>query len=110
MYGVVWRRGARHRRGDPRTSHRWYAGQEDRPAAVTGSVVLLSVSADVVLSLALAAAVANPRLSQLERPVIATFVFVCAWLGTAEVDALRGPSWTVCLGGSVVVGDIVVNL
>jgi hypothetical protein len=69
---------------------------------------LLGVLAVVVILLALVAAVASPRVSQLVRPLIATFAFACAWLLTAVFDALRAPGWTVFMGGSVTVVSIVV--
>jgi hypothetical protein len=75
---------------------------------MTSSVGLLGVFADVVILLALVVAVANPRVSQLARPLIATFAFACAWLLTAVLDALRAPGWTTLMGGAVIVVGIVV--
>ena len=72
---------------------------------MTSSIGLLSVFADVVILLALAAAVSSPRVSSLARPMIATFAFACAWLITA-FDALRAPGWTVSLGVAVIVVSI----
>ena len=68
----------------------------------------VSAFADVVILLALAAAVASPRPSQLARPVIATCAFACAWLMTGVFDAVRAPDWTIFLGGAVIVVSIVV--
>jgi hypothetical protein len=75
---------------------------------MTSWIGLLSVCADVVIFLALAVAVASPRVSQLARPVIATFAFVCAWLMAAGLDAIRAPAWTIFLGGAVIVVSILV--
>lgn len=72
---------------------------------MTSSIGLLSVFADVVILLVLAAAVSSPRVSSLARPMIATFAFACAWLITA-FDALRAPGWTVSLGVAVIVVSI----
>ena len=54
-------------------------------AAMTSSLGLLSVFADVVILLALVAAVASRRASQLARAAIATFVFACAWLPVGRI-------------------------
>ena len=62
---------------------------------MTSSLGLLAVFADVVILLALVAAVARPGASQPARPLMATFAFACAWLLTAMFDALRAPGWTV---------------
>jgi hypothetical protein len=75
---------------------------------MTFSVGLLSVFANVIILLALTAAVASPRMSSLARPVIATFAFACAWLTTVVFDALRSPGWAIFLGGVVIVVSIVV--
>jgi len=72
------------------------------------SAVLLSVSAYVAVLLALATAVASPRLSQPARPVVATLAFACAWLAAAGSDAIRTPEWTTLLGGAMIVVSIVV--
>jgi hypothetical protein len=76
--------------------------------AMTSSIALFGVVADVVLLLSLVAAVASPRVSQAARPAIATFAFACAWLVTAGVDAMGAPGWTIFLGGAVIVASIVV--
>jgi hypothetical protein len=75
---------------------------------MTAWIDVLSVSADVAILLALVAAVASPRLSQLARPVIATLAFACAWPLAAGLDAMRAPGWTIILGGAVIVVSIVV--
>jgi hypothetical protein len=75
---------------------------------MTSSVGLLATVANVVILLALVAAVASPRVPQLARPVIATFGFACAWLLTAVLDALRAPGWTIFMGGAVIVVSILV--
>jgi hypothetical protein len=75
---------------------------------MTSSIGLLVVFADVVISLALVVAVASPSVSQLARPVIATFALACAWLLTAVFDALRAPGWTMFMSGAVIVVGIVV--
>lgn len=75
---------------------------------MTSSIGLMGAFADVVILLALVAAVANPRVPQLARPLIATFAFSCAWLLTAVFDALRAPGWTIFMGGTVIVVSIVV--
>jgi hypothetical protein len=64
--------------------------------------------ADVVILLALVVAVASPALSKLARPLVATVVFVCAWLVTAASDTLRAAAWTVALGGAVIMLSTVV--
>jgi hypothetical protein len=73
------------------------------------SIGLIGVFADVVILLVLAAAVASPRVSQLARPLIATFAFALAWLAAAVLDALRAPGWTMILGGAVIVLAIAVT-
>lgn len=75
---------------------------------MTSSVGLLGVVADVVILLALVAAVASPSVSWLARTLIATFAFVCAWLLTAVFDALGAPGSTIFIGGVVIVVSIVV--
>jgi hypothetical protein len=67
----------------------------------------LSVSADVVIVVALAAAVASPKVSRLALLVIATFAFACAWLLAAGFEATRAPGWAMLLGGAVIVLSIV---
>ena len=74
---------------------------------MTSSIGLLSVFADVVILMTLAAAVTSPRVSSLARPVIATFAFACAWLITAVFDAMLAPGWTLLLGGAVIIASIV---
>jgi hypothetical protein len=66
------------------------------------------VFANVVVLLALAAAIARRRASQLARVVIATFAFTFAWLLTAAFDATRGPDWAMVTGGAVIAVSIVV--
>jgi hypothetical protein len=75
---------------------------------MTSSVALLGAFADVVILLALVAAVASPRVSRVARPLIATFAFAWAWLLTAVFVALRAPGWTMFTGGAVIVVSIVV--
>jgi hypothetical protein len=75
---------------------------------MTSSTDLLSVFADVVILLALVAALASPRVSQLARVVIATFAFMCAWLITAVFAAMGVPTWTMLAGGTVMVVSILV--
>lgn len=75
---------------------------------MTSPLGLVGVFADVVILLALVAAVANPRASQLARALIATFAFACAWVLTAVFDALGAPRWTIFTGGAVIVASIVV--
>lgn len=72
------------------------------------SIGLLNVFADVVILLALATAVASPRVSRLVRLAIATFAFMCAWLVTAVFDAMRAPGWTIFVGEGVIMVSIVV--
>lgn len=69
---------------------------------------LLSVSADVVILVALAAALASPNASHLARLVIATLAFACAWLLAAGFEVTRAPGWTIWTGGTVIVVSIVV--
>lgn len=69
---------------------------------------LLGIFGDVLIVLALAAAVANRRVSRLARPLIATCAFACAWLLTAMLDALRAPGWTIFTGGVEIMVSIVV--
>jgi hypothetical protein len=64
------------------------------------------VSADVVILVALAAAVGSQRVSQLARLVIATFAFTCAWLVAGGLDTMRVPGWTVILSGAVIVVSV----
>jgi hypothetical protein len=71
-------------------------------------VGLVGVLADLVILLALAAAVTSPRVSIVARPLIAIFALAWAWLLTAALDALRAPSWTILPGGAVIVVSIVV--
>lgn len=77
---------------------------------MTPSIIPLSLFADFVLSLTLAIALASPRVSQLARPAIATFVLACAWLITGVVDAVGAPAWTIFVGVGVIVASIVVML
>lgn len=74
---------------------------------MTPSIAVVGVSADLVILLALVAAVASPRASPLARAVIATFAFTGAWLLTGVLDALRAPGWTMFTGGAVIVVSIV---
>jgi hypothetical protein len=67
----------------------------------------MSVSADVVIVAALAAAVTSPRVSRLARLLIATFAFACAWLLAAGFEATRAPGWAVLLSGAVIVVSVV---
>jgi hypothetical protein len=69
---------------------------------------LLGAFGDVVILLALAAAVASSRVSHLARPLLAFSSFTCAWLLTAMSDALQAPAWTMFTGGAVIVISIVV--
>jgi hypothetical protein len=73
---------------------------------MTSWIGLLSVFADVVILLALAVVVAGRRVSQLARPVIATFAFACAWLLAAGFDAMGFRGWTMFLAGAVIVVSI----
>jgi hypothetical protein len=73
---------------------------------MTPSIALLGLSAQVVILLALVAAVASPRASQLARAMSATFAFTCAWLLTAVLGGLRAPGWTMLTGGAVIVVSI----
>lgn len=75
---------------------------------MTSWIGLLSVIVDIVILVALAVAVASRRLSQIARPVIATFAFVCAWLLVAGVDAMGVRGWTIFLGAAVIVVSIAV--
>jgi hypothetical protein len=75
---------------------------------MSASVGLLEMFADVVILLALAAAVASPRVSGLARPLMAMLVFAGAWLLTAVFGALRAPGWTMFTGGAVIAVSIVV--
>src|SRR5947209_16614651 len=95
------------------SSPRWRARSvpsRGAPAAMTSSIALLGPFTDVVSLLALAVAVASPRLSRLVRSVIATITFVFAWLITAAFDALRAPTLTIIMGGAVIVVSIVVAI
>jgi hypothetical protein len=74
---------------------------------MTSWIGLLSAFAALVTLLALATAVASPRLSLLARLVIATLAFACAWLSTAVFDAVRAPGWTIFLGAVVILVSIV---
>lgn len=74
---------------------------------MTSSIGLSAGFAYVVVVLVLAGAIAYRRLSQLARLMIATFVFACAWLITAALDAIRAPDWMMGVGGVVVVLSIV---
>jgi hypothetical protein len=38
--------------------------------------------------------------------MIAAFAFVCAWLITAALDAMRAPEWTMVTGGAVIMVSI----
>lgn len=69
---------------------------------------LLSASADGVILIALAAAVASRKLPPLARPVIATLGFACAWLLAAGFDALGVRGWALFLGGAVIAVSVVV--
>jgi hypothetical protein len=84
-------------------------GTGDVAAAMTSWIVgLLGIIADLTILLALVAAVASPRLSEVARPLIATFAFTCAWLLTAGFDVFRAPGWTTGLGCAVVALSVVV--
>src|SRR6476619_7305790 len=74
---------------------------------MTTSISLLIVFADVTILVALAGAVASPRVSSLARAVIATFAFACAWLMAAVLDAIHAPGWTIFLGGALIAANIV---
>ena len=76
--------------------------------AMIVSFDLLGVFADLVILLTLGASVTSPRVSQLARPVIAVFAFMCAWLSTALAFALRGPGWITFMGAAVIVVSILV--
>ena len=75
---------------------------------MTRSIGLLGACGAVVILLALAAAVASPRVSHPGRPLLAISAFTCAWLMTAMSDALHAPEWTMFTGGAVIVISIVV--
>jgi hypothetical protein len=75
---------------------------------MTPSIGLLGLFTDVVILLALVAAVASRGAPQLARAMIATFAFTCTWLLTAVLDALRAPGWTMLTGGAVIVVSVVV--
>ena len=75
---------------------------------MTSWIGLLSVFADAVLLVALAVAVASRSVSQLARPVIATFAFVCAWLLAAGFEAMGVRGFTTFLGAGVIVVSLVV--
>jgi hypothetical protein len=47
------------------------------------------------------------KLSQLARLTIAAAAFVCAWLITAALDAIRAPDWTIFTGGAVIMVSLV---
>jgi hypothetical protein len=66
----------------------------------------LIVFADVVILVALAAAVGSRRVSPLTRLVIATLALACAWLVAGGLDTMRVPGWTVLLSGAVIVVSI----
>lgn len=69
---------------------------------MTPPIGLLTGFAGVVILLALAAAVASPRVSPLGRAVVATLAFACAWLTTAVADALQASELTMFIGGAVI--------
>ena len=48
----------------------------------------------------------GPEAAQV-RLMIATFAFVCAWLVTAVLEAMRAPDWTLFMGGAVILVSIV---
>ena len=77
-------------------------------AVMTSSIGLLAAFGNIVVLLALVAAVARPRVSHLARLVIATLAFAFAWLMTAVCAATRTPDWTMFMGGAVLVMSIVV--
>lgn len=70
---------------------------------MTPPIGLLTGFAGVLILLALAAAVASPKVSPLGRAVVATLVFGCAWLTTAVADALQASDVTMFIGGAVIV-------
>jgi hypothetical protein len=70
---------------------------------MTSWLGLLSVFADAVILLVLAAAIANRNVSRLARLVIATVAFVCAWLIAAGSDAMGVRGWTIFLSAAVIV-------
>lgn len=74
------------------------------------STALLSAFTDVAILMALGAAVASPRVSQLARPVIAAFAFACAWVLNGVAAVMRAPGWTIFLGGAVIVVSILVMI
>jgi hypothetical protein len=82
--------------------------RESEGGRLSAMLGLLSVFADVAILLVLAAALASPRMSQLARPVIATFAFACAWVITAASDAMHAQRWTIFVGAAVIVVSIVV--
>lgn len=75
---------------------------------MTSYVSVSAACANVVVFVALAAAVVSPRLSRLARTMFSTFAFVCAWLITALFDAMRSPDWAVLMGAALIAVSIVV--
>ena len=75
---------------------------------MVASIGFLGACADLAILLALVAAVASARISELARALIATSAFGCAWLLTAVFDALGAAGWTTLTGGGVMVVCIVV--
>ena len=59
---------------------------------------VLAVGAELMIVLVMWTAIASYRRSLVARPLIAFLAFVCAWLLTAVVDALRVPAWATCTG------------
>lgn len=88
--------------------HEVSGGSGGGAVAMTSSIGLPAAFSNVVGLPVLAGAVAGRRLSQLARLMIATSVFVCAWLTTAALAAMRAPEWTMFMGGAVIVASIVV--
>jgi hypothetical protein len=77
-------------------------------AAMTASIGLLGLFAELAILAALAAAVVSPRLSLLARALVATLAFACAWLLSAVLAALRAPVWATAMGCALIVISIVV--
>jgi hypothetical protein len=74
---------------------------------MTPSFDLAGVCADLVILAALAASLGRRTVAPVARPAIATLAFAFAWLTAAALDTMRAPSWTIFLGGAVIVVTIV---
>lgn len=70
---------------------------------MTSSIGLSAVFGNTVVLLALVAAIASPRMSQLARLVISTLAFTLAWFTTTAVGETGAPDWTMFMGGAVIV-------